>query len=238
MTTAHVEKFSELLGKDPALLAKLGLDKVNADAAAVAASAAVFFTNAVKEAKAHGLEFTEEEAQTFFAEAKAAASGEPYDTQLDAVAGAGAAAHVKKFAELLDKKRALLAKLGLDKLRADAAAASASAAAFITNAVKEAKVLGLQFTDDEAQDFFAEDAKAAARGELSILQLDAVAGGGLFGEFFKELGIAVLSQGGKAAAQGTAQGLGQVFVEGLPIICLFAGFAVIDHYDRKIMGRR
>ena len=40
MTTAHVEKFAELVGKDPALLAKLGLDKVNADAAAAAASAA------------------------------------------------------------------------------------------------------------------------------------------------------------------------------------------------------
>ena len=33
MTTAHVEKFAELVAKDPALLAKLGLDKVNADAA-------------------------------------------------------------------------------------------------------------------------------------------------------------------------------------------------------------
>ena len=34
MTTAHVEKFAELTGKAPTLLAKLGLDKVNADAAA------------------------------------------------------------------------------------------------------------------------------------------------------------------------------------------------------------
>ena len=33
------EKFAELLGKDPALLAKLGLDKVNADAAAAASAA-------------------------------------------------------------------------------------------------------------------------------------------------------------------------------------------------------
>jgi len=40
MTTAHVEKFAELVGRDPALLAKLGLDKVNADAAAASASAA------------------------------------------------------------------------------------------------------------------------------------------------------------------------------------------------------
>ena len=88
MTTAHVEKFAELVGKDPALLAKLGLDKVNADAAAAAASAAAFITSAVKEAKAHGLEFTEEEAHAFMAaEAKAAASGELSDSQLEAVAG-------------------------------------------------------------------------------------------------------------------------------------------------------
>jgi hypothetical protein len=81
MTTAHVEKFAELAGKDPALLAKLGLDKGNADADAVCASA-------VKEAKALGLEFTEEEARAFLAaEANAAASGELTDTQLEAVAG-------------------------------------------------------------------------------------------------------------------------------------------------------
>ena len=88
MTTAHVEKFAELVAKDPALLAKLGLDKVNADAAAASDSAASFITNAVKEAKAHGLEFTEDEAQAFMAaEAKAAASGELSDMQLEAVAG-------------------------------------------------------------------------------------------------------------------------------------------------------
>jgi hypothetical protein len=88
MTVAHVEKFAELVGKDPALLAKLGLDKVNADAAAAFASAAAFIANAVKEAKAHGLEFTEEEAKAYLAaEAKAAASGELSDTQLEAVAG-------------------------------------------------------------------------------------------------------------------------------------------------------
>ena len=88
MTTAHVEKFAELVGKDPALLAKLGLDKVNADAAAASASEAAFITNAVKEAKAHGLEFTEEELKSFMAaERTAAASGELSDTQLEAVAG-------------------------------------------------------------------------------------------------------------------------------------------------------
>ena len=88
MTTAHVEKFAELVAKDPALLAKLGLDKVNADAAAASASAAAFITNAVKEAKALGLEFTEEEARAFMAaEENAAASGELSDSQLEAVAG-------------------------------------------------------------------------------------------------------------------------------------------------------
>ena len=88
MTTAHVEKFAELVGKDPALLAKLGLDKVNADAAAASASAAAFITNAVQEAKVLGLEFTEDEAHAYMAaEAKAAGSGELSDTQLEAVAG-------------------------------------------------------------------------------------------------------------------------------------------------------
>ena len=52
MTTAHVEKFAELVGKDPALLAKLGLEKVTADAAAASANVAALITSAVKEAKA------------------------------------------------------------------------------------------------------------------------------------------------------------------------------------------
>jgi hypothetical protein len=95
MTTAHVEKFAELVAKDPALLAKLGLDKVNEDAAAAAASAAAaaasaaaFITNAVKEAKALGLEFTDEELISFMvAERLVAGSGELSDTQLEAVVG-------------------------------------------------------------------------------------------------------------------------------------------------------
>ena len=88
MTTAHVEKFAELVGKDPALLAKLGLDKVNADAAAAAASAAAFIINAVKEAKALGLEFTADEVRAYMAaELKAEASGQLSDTMLDMVAG-------------------------------------------------------------------------------------------------------------------------------------------------------
>ena len=80
-------------------------------------------------------------------------------------------------AELVVKGPALLAKLGLDKVNADAAAAASSAAAFITNAVKEAKALGLEFSEDEAQAYMAAEAKAAASGELSDTQLEAVAGG-------------------------------------------------------------
>jgi len=88
MTMAHVEKFAELVARDPALFAKLGLDKANADPAA-AASAAAFIANAVKEAKAHGLQITEEEARAYLESVKQknAASYELTDTQLDAVAG-------------------------------------------------------------------------------------------------------------------------------------------------------
>jgi hypothetical protein len=71
MTTAIVDKFAELADKDPALLAKLGLDKAYADAAAASASMAAFLTNAIKEAKAHGLEFMEAEAYAFMAAAAA-----------------------------------------------------------------------------------------------------------------------------------------------------------------------
>ena len=67
MTTAHVEKFAELVGEAPALFAKLGFAKVNADVNAAAASTVAFITNAVQEAKAHGLEFTAEELNAFMA---------------------------------------------------------------------------------------------------------------------------------------------------------------------------
>ena len=88
MTTAHVEKFAELVAKDPALLAKLGLDKANADAAAAKVSAAAIITNAVKEAKALGLEFTADEFHRWKqAQAQANAKGELTDQQLDAAAG-------------------------------------------------------------------------------------------------------------------------------------------------------
>ena len=115
MSKAHVEKFAELVGKDPALLAKLGLDKVNADAAAASASEAAFITNAVKEAKAHGLEFTEEELKSFMAaERTAAASGELSDTQLEAVAG------VASYDEKLETMLSLSFKQAAAEIKKDA----------------------------------------------------------------------------------------------------------------------
>ena len=70
-----------------------------------------------------------------------------------------------------------MAKLGLDKVHADAAAAAASAAAFITNAVKEAKAQGLEFTEEELNAFMAAERTAAGSGELSGTQLDTVSAG-------------------------------------------------------------
>ena len=98
MSYSHVENFAYLVGKDPSLFAKLGLDKVDAAYAAAAASAAAVITNAVKEAKALGLEFTEEEALIFIA-----GDGEMRErhsfrkwlyTQVEAVAGGANAALV------------------------------------------------------------------------------------------------------------------------------------------------
>ena len=56
--------------------------------------------------------------------------------------------------------------------------ASASEAAFITNAVKEAKAHGLEFTGEEFRGFLDAERTAAESGELSELQLEGVAGGG------------------------------------------------------------
>ena len=54
----------------------------------MAVSLSAFITTAAKEAKAHGVDFAEEDAHAFMAaESKAAASAELSDTQLEAVAG-------------------------------------------------------------------------------------------------------------------------------------------------------
>ena len=66
MTTDHVEKFAELVARARAHLARLGMDKVNEEADEDCARAAAHITNAVKEAKALGLEITEEEAHAYF----------------------------------------------------------------------------------------------------------------------------------------------------------------------------
>jgi hypothetical protein len=50
MTAAHVEKFAELLGKDPALLANLGLEKVGATAATSGVSGPALATIVLNEA--------------------------------------------------------------------------------------------------------------------------------------------------------------------------------------------
>jgi len=95
MTVAHVEKFVEIVGHDSALLARIGV--YNADADAAAASALSVCANAVKEAKALGLEITEEEFMTYLNSINSAlAGGELVDEQLDAVAGGGLFGTVKK----------------------------------------------------------------------------------------------------------------------------------------------
>ena len=79
MTTAHVEKFAELLLNDPALAARLTKHKENMS---------VYASTAVQEGKALRLEFTAHEFTTFvMAERTTAESGELSDLELDAVAG-------------------------------------------------------------------------------------------------------------------------------------------------------
>ena len=106
--------------------------------------------------------------------------------------------------------------------------ASASEAAFITNAVKEAKAHGLEFTEEELKSFMAAEMTAAASGELSDTQLEAVAGGASYdGQLeamlsisFKQAAMEIkkdaliganqsLSTARKQQAQKTARLLGQ-----------------------------
>jgi len=92
MTAAHVEKFVEIVSNDSALLARIGVYNADADAdaAAAAASASSVCANAVKEAKALGLEITEGEFMVYLNSINSVlAGGELVDEQLDAVAGGG-----------------------------------------------------------------------------------------------------------------------------------------------------
>jgi hypothetical protein len=97
MTAAHVEKFVEIVGNDSALLARIGVYNADADADTAAASALSVCANAVKEAKALGLEITEEEFMGYLNSINSVlAGGELVDEQLDAVAGGGLFGTVKK----------------------------------------------------------------------------------------------------------------------------------------------
>ena len=87
MTTAHVEKFAEMMVNDPALNARVIKHKIDMS---------VFASIAVQEGKALGLVFTAQEFTTFvMAELSTAEAGELSDLELDAVAG-GARGVVKK----------------------------------------------------------------------------------------------------------------------------------------------
>jgi hypothetical protein len=88
MSKAHVEKFAELVGKDPALYAKFGYEKLNEVVVADMPAKVAWMTSAVNEAKALGLDFNAEEALSFLEKHyRAESSGELSDLQLEAVAG-------------------------------------------------------------------------------------------------------------------------------------------------------
>ena len=79
MTTAHVEKFAEMMVNDPALNARVIKHKKDMS---------VFASIAVQEGNALGLFFTAQEFTTFvMAERSTAEAGELSDLELDAVAG-------------------------------------------------------------------------------------------------------------------------------------------------------
>ena len=79
MTTAHVEKFAEMMVNDPALNARVIKHKKDMS---------VFASIAVQEGNALGLVFTAQEFTTFvMAERSTAEAGELSDLELDAVAG-------------------------------------------------------------------------------------------------------------------------------------------------------
>ena len=81
MSEAHAEKFAQIVARDEALLARLGVDQVTDEAAA-----RICVGKAVKEAKAIGLEFTEEEGYAWM-KREETPSDELTDAQLEAVAG-------------------------------------------------------------------------------------------------------------------------------------------------------
>jgi hypothetical protein len=67
-------------------------------------------------------------------------------------------AHITKFAEIVTKDAELLARLGLDHVSDEASAAN-----FITKAVKEAKPMGLEFTEEEGHAWMKAEAAIASK---------------------------------------------------------------------------
>jgi hypothetical protein len=93
-------------------------------------------------------------------------------------------AHVEKFGEVLLSDPDMSEKLGLSKFLAtlesnDSEAQATSKATFVDNAVEEATSRGLIFSKEEFKENLDVEVMAMQSGELSDLQLEAVAGGKL-----------------------------------------------------------
>ena len=91
-------------------------------------------------------------------------------------------AHVEKFSEVLLSDPDMSEKLGLSKFldtleKNDSEAQASSKATFVDNAVEEATSRGLIFSKDEFIENVDVEVLAMQSGELSDLQLEAVAGG-------------------------------------------------------------
>ena len=81
-------------------------------------------------------------------------------------------AHVEKFAELVSNDPALLESLKLDTV-----VDLDSGAAVLGQIVSKAKVMGLEFSSEEAAEWFQAYLYKGESGELSDVQLEVVAGG-------------------------------------------------------------
>ena len=78
--------------------------------------------------------------------------------------------HVEKFAEMIINDPALKARLTKHK---------ENMSVYASTAVQEGNALGLVFTAQEFSNFVMAERSTAAAGELSDLELDAVAGGAM-----------------------------------------------------------
>jgi hypothetical protein len=86
-------------------------------------------------------------------------------------------AHVEKFAELVGQNPDLYAKFGWEKMAEVGVKDMPAKVEWMASAVNEGKAHGLIFTAEEALEFLTKSFTDAASGELSDLQLEAVAGG-------------------------------------------------------------